>query len=200
MYTYLALGDSYTIGELVPMSENFPYQLVRMLRKEHVDVADPVIIAKTGWTTDELAESIREHNITDTFSFVTLLIGVNNQYRGRDVENYKQEFTQLIDQAIGFAGGNANHVFVVSIPDWGVTPFAEGKDRAQVAKEIDAYNAAKKSIAEEKKCHFTEITESTRHNGNNALYLAEDKLHPSAKEYEIWATKLLPQIVIGLKR
>ncbi len=200
MYTYLALGDSYTIGEQVPMKENFPHQLADLLRKEQVDVADPVIIAKTGWTTDELAESIREHNITDTFSFVTLLIGVNNQYRGRDLDNYKQEFTQLLNNAIAFAGGDANRVFVVSIPDWGVTPFAEGKDRAQVAKEIDKYNAAKQAITEEKKCHFTEITESTRRNGNNALYLADDKLHPSGREYEIWATKLLPGVVLSLKR
>lgn len=200
MYTYLALGDSYTIGELVPMAENFPHQLVGILRKEHIEVAAPVIIAKTGWTTDELAAAIMEHNITDTFSFVTLLIGVNNQYRGRDVENYKQEFTQLLNQAIAFANNKPGKVFVVSIPDWGVTPFAEGKDRAQVAKEIDAYNEAKKEITEANKCHYLDITESTRHNGNNALYLAEDKLHPSGREYEIWAAKLAPYIALELKK
>lgn len=200
MYTYLALGDSYTIGEQVPMQENFPYQLVSMLKKDNFDIADPVIIAKTGWTTDELAMAIREHNITDTFSVVTLLIGVNNQYRGRDVQNYTEEFTQLLDQAIAFAGGEAEHVFVVSIPDWGVTPFAEGKDREQIAKEINEYNAAKEAEAKARKCHYIEITESTRRNGNNALYLAEDKLHPSGKEYEVWAAKLAPVISKALKK
>lgn len=200
MYTYLALGDSYTIGEQVPKEENFPHQTVALLRKEHVDVADPIIIATTGWTTDELAASIMEHNITDTFSFVTLLIGVNNQYRGRDIENYKQEFTSLLLQAIAFAGGKENHVFVLSIPDWGVTPFAEGRDRHKIAEEIDAYNAAKKEITEAHKCMFIEITESTRHNGTNALYLAGDGLHPSGKEYAIWASKLAPHVRITLKR
>jgi lysophospholipase L1-like esterase len=200
MYTYLALGDSYTIGELVPMQENFPHQLVDELKKEHIEVAAPVIIAKTGWTTDELAMAIREHNISETFSFVTLLIGVNNQYRGRDVENYKQEFTELLNGAIAFANNDPNRVFVVSIPDWGVTPFAEGKDRAAVAKAIDEYNAAKKEITGEKKCHFVEITESTRKNGTNALFLAEDKLHPSGREYGIWATKLAPLVRIALKK
>lgn len=200
MYTYLALGDSYTIGEQVPMQENFPYQTVAMLKKDNFDIADPVIIAKTGWTTDELAMAIREHNITDTFSVVTLLIGVNNQYRGRDVQNYTEEFTQLLDQAIAFAGGEPEHVFVVSIPDWGVTPFAEGKDREQIAKEINEYNAVKEAEAKARKCHYVEITESTRRNGNNALYLAEDKLHPSGKEYEVWAAKLAPMIAKALKK
>lgn len=200
MYTYLALGDSYTIGEQVPPAENFPHQTVELLRKEHIDVGDPIIIATTGWTTDELAASIMEHNITDTFSFVTLLIGVNNQYRGRDLENYKVEYTSLLQQAIMFAGGNNRHVFVLSIPDWGATPFAEGKDRKKVAEEIDAYNAAKKEITEANNCHYIEITESTRHNADNVLYLAGDGLHPSGKEYAIWASKLAPLVRIALKR
>lgn len=199
MYTYLALGDSYTIGEQVHMEENFPYQAAALLREQKLDVAAPVIIAKTGWTTDELAMAIREHNITETFSFVTLLIGVNNQYRGRDLDNYKDEFTQLLDQAIVFADGNPGHVFVLSIPDWGVTPFAADRDRAQVAKEIDAYNKAKKEITEAHKCHYLDITDSTRNNGTTEAFLAEDKLHPSAKEYRIWAERLAPVIVKTFK-
>ncbi|KAK6026931.1 hypothetical protein OSTOST_07089 [Ostertagia ostertagi] len=154
MYTYLALGDSYTIGELVASRENFPHQLVALMKQDQFDIADPVIIATTGWTTDELAASIREHNIHETFSFVTLLIGVNNQYRGRDVDDYKKEFTNLLNQAILFANGHARHVFVLSIPDWGVTPFAEGKDRAKIAQEIDAYNNACKEITLANKCHM----------------------------------------------
>lgn len=199
MHTYLALGDSYTIGEQVPMQENFPHQLVKMLNAKGIKTAAPVIIAKTGWTTDELATSIREHNLHETFTFVTLLIGVNNQYRGRSVENYKEEFTQLLDQAIVFANGHTQNVFVVSIPDWGVTPFAEGKDRVQVAKDIDAYNSACKHISLMHKCHFTDITDSTRKNGTTPEYLAEDGLHPSAKEYKVWAERLEPEVAKVLK-
>lgn len=199
MYTYLALGDSYTIGEQVSSDENFPHQTVALLKKQGIEVANPVIIATTGWTTDELAASIREHNIPDTFSFVTLLIGVNNQYRGRDLENYKDEYTQLLDIAIRYANGHTQNVFVLSIPDWGVTPFAEGKDRAQIAKDIDAYNAAKKEITLAHKCHYIDITDSTRKNGTTTEYLAEDGLHPSGKEYKIWAEKLAPEVAKVLK-
>jgi lysophospholipase L1-like esterase len=199
MYSYLALGDSYTIGELVPKEENFPHQTVKLLHKEGVDVADPVIIAVTGWTTDELATSIREHNIQETFSFVTLLIGVNNQYRGRELENYKEEFTNLLNNAIMFANGITNHVFVLSIPDWGVTPFAEGKDHNAIAHAIDNYNEANKTITLEHKCHYLNITDSTRNNGHNAEFLAEDKLHPSGKEYAVWAERLAPMIAEALK-
>lgn len=194
MFTYLALGDSYTIGEQVPLRENFPHQTVEFLRKEKLLVAEPVIIATTGWTTDELAHAIAERQVKNTFSFVTLLIGVNNQYRGRSVDNYKEEYTKLLEQAIAFANGHTSRVFVLSIPDWGVTPFAEGRDRKQIGKEIDAYNAAKRKITEAHKCHFLDITASTRANGANSQYLAEDGLHPSGKEYRIWAEMLAPVV------
>jgi lysophospholipase L1-like esterase len=194
MYTFLALGDSYTIGEQVHVPESFPYQTVKRLKERKMEVTDPVIVAKTGWTTDELDEAIREHNIDEQFSFVSLLIGVNNQYRGRDAENYKREFTLLLTEAIAFAGNKPEHVFVLSIPDWGVTPFAEGRDRRQIAKEIDMFNAINRQQTLEKKCHYIEITGSTRDNGVNKDYLAEDGLHPSAKEYAIWAEKLANEV------
>lgn len=200
MYTYLALGDSYTIGELVPINDNFPYQLTGELRKQNFDIAEPVIVAKTGWTTDELSMAIREHNITDTFSFVTLLIGVNNQYRGRDLDNYKQEFTELLNNAIVYANGHSHRVFVLSIPDWGATPFADGKDRDQIAKAIDEYNTANKEICGAHNCNYLDITDSTRHNGDNALFLVEDKLHPSDKEYAVWAARLAPMVAGVLKQ
>lgn len=190
MLSYLALGDSYTIGEQVPYAENFPNQAVQLLHRKGIAISDPVIIAVTGWTTDELAAAIRERNLKETFSIVSLLIGVNNQYRGRSVDNYKEEFTGLLEQSIHFANGHTDKVFVMSIPDWGVTPFAEGKDRAAIAKEIDAYNTAAQKISLSHKCHFIEITESTRVNGTDAAYLAEDGLHPSGKEYAIWAERL----------
>ena len=200
MYTYLALGDSYTIGEQVPMKENFPHQAVALLQKQHIDVADPVIIATTGWTTDELAASIREHNLHEKYSFVTLLIGVNNQYRGRTIENYKEEFSELLRQSIVFAGGHSQNVFVLSIPDWGVTPFAEGRDRLPVAKEIDEYNASCKEITLANKCQYIEITGSTREHGQNKEYLAPDGLHPSAKEYSVWSERLAERIANTLKQ
>ena len=200
MYTYLALGDSYTIGEQVPMKDNFPHQAVVLLQKQHFDVAYPVIIATTGWTTDELAANIREHNIRETYSFVTLLIGVNNQYRGRSIENYREEFKQLLDHAIVFAGGNAQSVFVLSIPDWSVTPFAAGRDREKVAKEIDDYNAACKEITLAHKCQYIEITASTREHGQDREYLATDGLHPSAKEYTVWAERLADRVGKILKQ
>lgn len=198
-YTYLALGDSYTIGEQVPTAENFPHQLATMLNAQGFKVAEPVIIATTGWTTDELAAAIKERNIQETFSFVTLLIGVNNQYRGRDLDNYRQEYTQLLDIAIRYANGHVNNVFVLSIPDWGVTPFAEGRDRVQIAKDIDAYNNACKDITLAHKCHYLDITDSTRKNGTTPAYLAEDGLHPSGKEYKIWAERLAPMVAMVLK-
>ncbi len=199
MYSYLALGDSYTIGEQVPIHDNFPNQTVQLLRKQHFDIADPVIVATTGWTTDELAAAIREHNLHETFSFVTLLIGVNNQYRGRSVENYRQEFEQLLDQAIVFANGNAGSVLVLSIPDWGATPFAEGKDRSQVAREIDEYNAACKAVALDHKCQYLYITDSTREHAVTPAFLASDGLHPSSAEYAVWAERLAPLVAATLK-
>ncbi|OSZ78055.1 lysophospholipase [Chitinophagaceae bacterium IBVUCB1] len=198
-HTYLALGDSYTIGEQVPAADNFPHQTVAMLNAQGIKVKEPIIIATTGWTTDELAAAIKERALQDTYSFVTLLIGVNNQYRGRSIDNYKEEYTQLLDTAIRYANGHTQNVFVLSIPDWGVTPFADGRDRAQIAKDIDAYNAACKEITLAHKCHYLDITDSTRKNGTTPAYLAEDGLHPSGKEYKIWAERLAPMVVKVLR-
>ncbi len=194
MLTYLALGDSYTIGEQVPFAANFPMQTVALLQQKNIQLAEPVIVATTGWTTDELQAAIREKAINETFSFVSLLIGVNNQYRGRTLENYQAEFTQLLIQAIHFANGHSDKVFVLSIPDWGFTPFAEGKDRAQIAQEIDAYNAAAQEITVMHRCHFIDITDSTRANALKEDFLAEDQLHPSSKEYAVWAERLSERI------
>jgi lysophospholipase L1-like esterase len=194
-YSYLALGDSYTIGESVSPAENFPNQVVHLMKKSGYDFHSPEIIAKTGWTTDELQTAINNHipiaiGIHPPYDFVSLLIGVNNQYRGRKVENYTPEFESLLKQAIHFAGGNNKHVIVISIPDWGATPFAEGRDRNQIAKEIDEYNAANKSIAEKYKVNYINITPGTREASIDATLVAKDGLHPSAKEYTRWAEKI----------
>ena len=146
-YTYLALGDSYTIGESVPSEKNFPHQVVALLQKEKISIDEPAIIAKTGWTTDELQEQLSRVRLAVPFDFVTLLIGVNNQYRGRSATEYAQQFEELLQQSIGYAGDKANHVIVLSIPDWGVTPFAKDRDRNKIAKEIDAFNAINEKIS-----------------------------------------------------
>ena len=194
LYSYLALGDSYTIGQSVMPSENFPNQTVQLLNQQNYNFKSPEILATTGWTTDELQTNINNHTFTPPYDFVSLLIGVNNQYRGRTVENYKPEFESLLKQAIQFAGGNANRVIVVSIPDWGVTPFANGRDRAQIAKEIDDYNAANRYISEIYKVHYIDITPDSREAATDPSLVAGDGLHPSAKEYAKWAQKVFAAI------
>ena len=193
-YTYLALGDSYTIGQSVLSSENFPNQTVQLLNQQNYNFKSPEILATTGWTTDELQTNINSHTFTLPYDFVSLLIGVNNQYRGRSVENYKPEFESLLKQAIQFAGGNADRVIVLSIPDWGVAPFANGRDRAQIAKEINDYNAANKSISEVYKVHYINITRGSREAATDPSLVAGDGLHPSAKEYTRWAQKVFAVI------
>ncbi len=193
-HSYLALGDSYTIGQSVMASENFPNQAVQLLNSLNYNFKSPEILAKTGWTTDELQNNINNYTFHSPYDLVTLLIGVNNQYRGRSVENYKPAFERLLKQAIQFAGGKADHVIVLSIPDWGVTPFAAGRDRDQIAKEIDEYNAANKTIAENYKVNYIDITPWTREATNDLSLVASDGLHPSAKEYARWAEKI-PAII-----
>lgn len=189
-FSYLALGDSYTIGESVPSTDNFPNQTVSLLKNAGYDFKPAEIVAQTGWTTDELQNRINNYTFKPPYDLVTLLIGVNNQYRGRLVDNYKPEFENLLTQAIRFAGNKADHVIVVSIPDWGVTPFANGRDRDQIAREIDAYNAANKTIAEQYKVHYINITPWTREAATDLTLLAGDGLHPSGKEYKRWAESL----------
>lgn len=196
-FSYLALGDSYTIGEQVLPEENFPNQTVALLNKAadgSYHIAAPEIIATTGWTTDELNTAIDVENITASYDIVSLLIGVNNQYRGRPVKNFETEFEQLLQRAIHFANNIPNHVFVLSIPDWGVTPFAEGKDRKKIAAEIDACNVVCSRTAEKFDTHYIDITTSQRMDGNDNEFLATDKLHPSGKEYAKWATRLATAI------
>ena len=183
------MGDSYTIGEQVPLAESFPYQTVQLLRKRDVEIAAPEIIAKTGWTTGELLSAVSETKFLRKYNFVSLLIGVNNQYRGRNVEEYKVEFEYLLNQSIELAGNNPGHVFVLSIPDWGITPFADGKDKNVIAGEIDSFNEACKIITENNGCIFIENTTSHRKDHDTEM-LAGDGLHPSGKEYAKWSEKL----------
>lgn len=185
---YLALGDSYTIGEGVDPAGRWPMQLAAALRDIGVAVDDPRIIATTGWTTDELEAGIDAAALQGTFAFVSLLIGVNDQYRGRSVDAYRPRFTALLQRALAFAEDRAARVLVLSIPDWGVTPYAveSGRDRVQIGQELDAYNAAAAAICAEHDVAFVDITDLSRQWGGETVMLADDGLHPSAAMYALW--------------
>lgn len=190
VYTYLALGDSYTIGEGLPEHDNFPSQTIKLLHSAGYNFEKPHIIAKTGWTTDELEAGVSNSSLQEQYSFVSLLIGVNNQYRGRSLEEYTKDFEKLVRTAIQLAAGNPAHVFVLSIPDWSVTPFAEGRERKNISEEIDNFNSINRSLSETCKVNYIEITNSTREAAEDQSLITSDGLHPSAKEYGRWAQKL----------
>ncbi len=197
-FNYLALGDSYTIGESVPDTGRFPAQLVSSLTKNNIYFNSPEIIATTGWTTDELAEAIKkkQSSLLPKYDLVSLLIGVNNQYRGRDAEEYRTQFKDLLRTAIVFAGGEKSRVFVVSIPDWGVTPFAEGRDRKKIAEEIDLYNKINKEETLKEGIAYIDITPESRTAVNDKSLIASDGLHPSEKMYKEWVDLILPRVKI----
>lgn len=195
--TYLALGDSYTIGESVPQKDSFPFQLVAQLNRQQPKFANPKVIARTGWTTSELQAAIKaEQNLATKYELVTLLIGVNNQYRGQSADDYRKEFKALLQTAIDFAGGDKKRVFVVSIPDWGVTPFGKGSGRSPetIAKEIDLFNAINKEETLALRVSYTDITADSRLAATDLSLVANDGLHPSAKMYQNWANALVPKI------
>ena len=195
-YTFLALGDSYTIGEGVDASERWPVQLAERLRENGVDVADPDIIAQTGWTTNELRDAIRDSGNRKTYDLVSLLIGVNNQYRGRSLNRYRTDFQQLLRTAIAFADGNPGRVFVLSIPDWGVSPFARRRNRPKIAAEIDAVNATAQDECRKAGIAYVDITPLSRQALVDAQFTA-DGLHYSGEHMRQWVELALP-IVKGL--
>lgn len=195
---FLALGDSYTIGEGVQPEERWPAQLAVLARGEGIPLADPGIIARTGWTTDELSAAIDSAGPQGPFALVTLLIGVNNQYRGRDAEEYRAHFRALLARAAGFAAGNATHVVVLSIPDWGKTPFAQSRDRVGISAAIERFNAIAREETAGAGARFVDITPSSMRAGSDRSLLAADGLHPSGKMYSEWARLALPEIVAAL--
>ncbi|HEY6985706.1 MAG TPA: SGNH/GDSL hydrolase family protein [Rhodanobacteraceae bacterium] len=185
---FLALGDSYTIGEGVAAEGRWPVQLTHRLRDAGIAIEDPTIVATTGWTTDELSAAMDATGFSPPYALVTLLIGVNNQYRGRSLANYREEFSRLLARAIALAGERTSRVIVVSIPDWGVTGFAHAqhRDPHRVAIEIDAYNATAREIARERGVAFVDVTALSRSAGNADDMLVADRLHPSAMQYRRW--------------
>jgi lysophospholipase L1-like esterase len=193
---YLALGDSYTIGEGVPESGRWPMQLANALRADGIPMADPKIIAQTGWTTGELDAAIDAVHPLAEYDLVSLLIGVNNQYRGLGVDEYREQFAGLLERAAGFAQGRRERVLVLSIPDWGVTPFArrELRSAARIADEIDACNRAAQEACVQRGIVFIDITAVSRARGAEPRMLVEDGLHPSSTMYAEWTRLALPWV------
>jgi lysophospholipase L1-like esterase len=198
-YTYLALGDSYTIGEAVPLQSSFPCQAVQLLRKAEFHFMAPEILAETGWTTQDLDRAIRDHSFLPKYDFVSLLIGVNNQFREGDVIEYKEQLEELLKKALGLANGKKDHVVLISIPDYGVTPFAKAMDREKITREIDVFNSVSRALSIQYKVHYIDITTGSRTAPDDTTLVARDGLHPSSKEYAKWARKLSETIALQLK-
>lgn len=195
--TYLALGDSYTIGESVEEEMRWPNQLTRILNQSGMPFENPHIIAQTGWTTDELLSAINSAPLEENFDYVSLLIGVNNQYRERRVDSFEPEFETLLKKSISLAKGNYRRVFVLSIPDWGAMPFAQDRDRDKIASEIAVYNDSIKAICAPYKVAFFDITPISQEALTNAAYVASDQLHPSAAMYSAWVNEALPFFILA---
>lgn len=196
--TYLALGDSYTIGEGVPTNENWPNLLVKQLNNEGFNFKSPSIIATTGWRTDELIQAIDEAELEDNYDMVSLLIGVNNQYQKKEIERYITEFEELLKTAIAKSKKGVASTFVVSIPDYGVTDFAKNKKLENVAKELQLYNQQAKKIASAYGVPFYNITPvSETCEGDESMFV-EDLLHPSAMQYQLWVDSFFDALTLQL--
>ena len=189
---YLALGDSYSIGQSVDISDRWPVQLVKRLRRDGVSISEPEIVAQTGWTTSDLAEGIAGVDPSGPFGIVTLMIGVNNQFRGLDIEQYRKEFSALLIQSVHFAGEEPAHVIVISIPDWGVTPFARSLDQDRIAQEIDRFNLVAMEEAGRLGAVFVDVTGISRLAADRPNLIAFDGLHPSGDMYSQWVDLIYP--------
>ena len=195
---FLALGDSYTIGERAEPAERWPVQLAVALRRDGINMGDPEIIARTGWTTGDLLAAMDQAKPAGPYDLVGLLIGVNNEFQGRDEDEYRREFGVLLDRSIALAGGRAGRVVVLSIPDWGVTPFASysGAIRPQVATAIDRFNAINKELTQKAGAAYVDITPISR---SHPEMIVSDGLHPNGAQYALWVKQALPAVEKGLQ-
>jgi lysophospholipase L1-like esterase len=196
--TYLALGDSYTIGESVDPGDRYPTRVVRLLREDHIGCAEPEIIATTGWTTADLLsalsqkDALRQKQASSPYALVTLLIGVNNQFQGLSRSAYHRQFAALLEQSIRFAGNRPAHVIVLSIPDYSITPFARGWNRQDIAAQIDSFNLINATLTRQFGVHYLDVTGESRKGAEDPSLIAADGLHFSGKEYAIWAGMMEP--------
>ncbi len=193
VYRYLALGDSYTIGESVPENERWSMQLAKLLEAEGIQT-DITIIARTGWTVKELRQGIQANPPTGNYDLVTLLIGVNDQYRGYPSEGYREDFRFLLGKAIAYAGETPDKVVVLSIPDWGCTPFAADRDRELVSRQINEFNRINLEETKNAGAHYVDVTQISRLATDDSDLVADDGLHPSGKMYAMWAEQVLPVV------
>jgi lysophospholipase L1-like esterase len=193
-HQFLALGDSYTIGESVDPSERWPVQLAATMQAEGVLLDDPIIVAQTGWTTSNLLAQIEARKPQGPFDLVSLLIGVNNQYQGKDIESYREEFSKLLELSIALAGGDPSRVVVLSIPDWGVTPFADGRERDRIRAQINQFNRVNQTVSLAAGVQYVDIIPISRQAAEDNSLLAADNLHPSGKMYTAWVDLLIPTV------
>ena len=192
---FLALGDSYTIGESVEVKDRWPEQLATILRAKGKKIDGPTIIGVTGWRTDQLKRAIREAHLKNEYGLVSLLIGVNNQYQKRSAESYAPEFEELLNIAIALAGGKKENVFVVSIPDYGFTPFGKPK-QAEISKAIEQFNETNLAVTKKIGVKYINITDLTRQGLDKPDYVAGDGLHPSGKMYSLWVERIVSALGI----
>ncbi len=193
--SYLALGDSYTIGESVPTNKNFPYQLADSVSEKGKKYASPVIIARTGWRTDQLIEAVESSHLKKEYDLVTLLIGVNNEFQGRSLKEYEQDFTALCKKSIELAGNKKKRVYVISIPDYGYTPYGK-PNLNRISERINLFNASNKRISDSLKLNYVNITEISRRGLDEPDLVAEDGLHPGVKMYGLWVKEILKKMKI----
>ena len=196
---YLALGDSYTIGQSVAINERYPIQLAAKLNADSIAIDTTIIIARTGWRTDDLAGAIEKENLKNTFDLVSLLIGVNNQYQNKPIGLYKKEFPQLLSRAIELAGGDESKVFVISIPDYGYTPFGK-KNQKTISVELDTYNSIAQEITQKKGISWFDITPISRNGLSDGELVAADGLHPSGKMYRQWVELMYKEVKANLEK
>ncbi len=188
--SFLALGDSYTVATSEKKVNSWPVQLTQILKKKGVSLNSPEILAKAGWTSTDLIENMEKQQLSNSFGLVGLLIGVNNQYKNKDIDIFKREFPRLLETSIALAKNDPKNVFVLSIPDWSVTPFARFKDKKKIVKELNNYNSIIEEEAKKRGVLFIEITQSSRNAAVNPSLIASDSLHPSKKMYKLWAKKI----------
>ena len=187
---FLALGDSYTAGTSESLINGWPHQLAQILNKQKIPVKLPKIVAQPGWTTSDLLHNIESQNLEPKYGLVSLLIGVNNQYKGKPLDVFKSEFRALLETSIELAQGNPENVFVLTIPDWSVTPFARFKDKEKIVRELNTYNTIIEEETQKQKVQLIDITKISQNAAVNPSWIASDSLHPSKKMYRIWAKKI----------
>lgn len=190
--SYLALGDSYTIGQNVTADQRWPVLLVKDLKKNGKQVRRPDIIATTGWLTTHLIYSLNANPPVKRYDLVSLLIGVNNQYQGLSIEQYRKEFRELLTKCTAYTGGDSSKVFVLSIPDWGVTLSTSPANRDRIAKDIDHFNEVAQEECTKQNILFIDITPISRQALDNPSMIASDGLHFSGKMHQLWVDKVSP--------